>query len=59
MPPPVAKGKKEKPILIPRTPIEYKLLQGIQSTTCDKRKKKEKPILMPKTPIEYKLLRDI
>ena len=43
---------------MPRTPIEYKLLQDIQATTCGKRKK-EKPILMPRTPIEYKLLQDI
>ena len=43
---------------MPRTPIEYKLLQDIQATTCGKRKK-YKPILMPRTPIEYKLLQDI
>ena len=43
---------------MPRTLIEYKLLQDIQATTCGKRKK-DKPILMSRTPIEYKLLQDI
>ena len=52
------KRKNEKPISMPRTPIEYKLLQDIQATTCGRRKN-EIPILMPITPIEYKLLQDI
>ena len=40
-----------------RTPIEFKLLQDIQTTTCGKGKQ-EKLILMPRTTIESKLLQD-
>ena len=33
----VLKRKKKKPILMPRTPIEYKYLRDIQATNCGKR----------------------